>query len=138
MILGIDPGERRIGIAVADLETRLARPVEVIDSREVDPFQRIAVLVRELEATEIVVGRPVNLAGEEGPAVEAQQAFVSALRAAVDVNVEEYDERMTSVVADRALRDIGTRRDRRKELRDALAAQVMLQGYLDARNPQTR
>src|SRR5918999_45766 len=138
MILGVDPGERRIGGAVADLETRIARPVEVIDSRAVDPVLRIAVLVRDLGATEIVVGRPVNLAGEEGPAVETQRAFVDSLRRAVEVDVEEYDERLTSVVAERALREVGAGRARRKELRDAIAAQVMLQGYLDARNPRTR
>ncbi|MFN2525070.1 MAG: Holliday junction resolvase RuvX [Actinomycetota bacterium] len=132
MILGVDPGARRVGIAVADLETRLARPVEVIDSRTLDPIQRIAVLVSEFGATRVVVGRPLNLSGHAGPAVESLREFVAALRAAVAVDVTEYDERLTTVVAERSLRQGGARRARVKELRDAVAAQVMLQGYLDA------
>ncbi len=131
MILGVDPGERRVGVAVADLETRMARPLEVIDSQSVDPIQRIAALVADLGATGVVVGRPLNLAGDAGPAVESQRHFVASLRAVLPVPVEEHDERLTSVVAERALRQTGTRRARRKELRDAVAAQVMLQGYLD-------
>lgn len=131
MILGVDPGERRVGIAVADDETRFARPLEVIDVRAVDPIARIAALVRELGAGIVVVGRPVGLSGRAGPAVEAQTAFVDALRAALDVHVVEYDERLTSVVAEQGLRAAGGGPSARKRIRDAVAAQVMLQGYID-------
>ena len=132
MILGIDPGQRRIGIAEADEETRFARPVEVIDVELADPINRIAQLVREKAATLVVVGRPTGLSGTDGPAVDVQQSFVAELRNALEVEVREYDERLTTVIADQGLRAAGGKRGSRTALRDAVAAQVMLQGYLDS------
>lgn len=132
MILGIDPGTKRVGVAVADLETRFARPLEVIDAGRTDPVARIAEIVGETGATEIVVGRPVSLSGREGPAVEAQQEFVARLRVATEVPVSEYDERLTSVLAERAMRAGGVPAGARRVKRDAIAAQVMLQDYLDS------
>jgi putative holliday junction resolvase len=133
MILGVDPGGRRVGIAIADPAMGWARPLEVIDSQAVDPIARIAALVHENGADRIVVGRPLSLSGMEGPAIEAQRSFVDRLAAAVKVPVEEHDERLTTVIAERELRRAGAPATRRKELRDAVAAQVMLQGYLDSR-----
>lgn len=132
MILGIDPGERRIGVAAADLETRFARPVEVIDAREVDPVTRILAIADEMFAKKIVVGRPVGLTGRPGPAVVNQQALVLALRSSTDIDVVEYDERLTTVIADQALRASGKSAKASKNIRDAVAAQVMLQGYMDS------
>jgi len=131
MILGIDPGAKRVGVAVADTETRFARPLEVVDKGSVDAVARVTALVQELDVELVVVGRPVGLSGRAGPAVEAQQELVTALRAALDVEVVEHDERLTTVVAEQGLRAGGARRHSRDELRDAVAAQVMLQGYLD-------
>jgi putative Holliday junction resolvase len=131
MILGIDPGERRIGLAVADDETRFARPFEVIDRTQTDAIVRIGEVIRELGVTLVVVGRPVGLSGIEGPAMESQKTFLVALRAAIDVDVDVFDERLTTVVAERGLRAGGASAKRRKEMRDAVAAQVMLQGYMD-------
>ena len=132
MILGIDPGTKRTGVAVADEETGFARPVEVIDTERVDPFARIKELVSELAATKVVVGRPLNLAGLEGPAMEAHKSFVVRLRSEVEVPVDVYDERLTSVIAERALKDAGVSRNKEKSIKDAVAAQVMLQGYMVA------
>ncbi|MGH2750404.1 MAG: Holliday junction resolvase RuvX [Actinomycetota bacterium] len=132
MILGIDPGARRVGVAVADTETRFARPLEVIDRRKTDAVQRIVGLVKELDADFIVVGRPTGLSGRSGPAVEAQQEFVAALAEASPVEVRQYDERFTSVVAERGLRAAGVKARDLKSRRDAVAAQVILQGYLDS------
>lgn len=131
MILGLDPGEKRVGVAVADLETRFARPLEVIDASAVDLLARIRELVEERDVEKIVVGRPVGLSGEEGAAIEAQRKFVARLKNAVDVEVAEFDERLTTVVAERGLRAAGLDARGRKGLRDAVAAQVMLQDYLD-------
>lgn len=131
MFLGVDPGERRVGIAVADDETRFARAHEVIDTKAADPLDRIAALVTELEATTVVVGRPVNLAGAAGPAVVRQQGFVHALRERLSVDVVEHDERFTSVIADRALKEAGKSTKQARSFRDAVAAQVLLQDYLD-------
>jgi putative Holliday junction resolvase len=132
MILGIDPGARRIGVAAADVETRFARPVEVIDVEKTDAIGRIQQLVRKLDITEVVVGRPVALSGKAGAAVESQRELLARLRAALDVEVREHDERLTTVVAEQGLRGSGVPRRARKELRDAVAAQVMLQGYMDS------
>lgn len=133
MILGVDPGERRTGVAIADRETRWARPLEVIDVRKEDPVKRLAAIVAERAVDVVVVGRPLGLSGDEGPAVEAQQRFVSALRASLDVAVEEYDERLTTVAAERRLRESGVSAKKQKEMKDAVAAQLMLQDYMDSR-----
>lgn len=121
-----------MGVAVADLETRFARPVEVIDRKKTDAVERIIDIVREFDAHYVVVGKPTGLSGRAGPAVEVQQEFVNALTAASPVEVREYDERFTSVLADRGLRAAGVKAKDLRALRDAVAAQVMLQGYLDS------
>jgi putative holliday junction resolvase len=132
MILGIDYGTHRIGIAVADDETRFARPLEVVDVRNVDPAQRIAQLVDEMGVSLVVVGRPVGLSGTAGPAVESQTHFVDALRDRIDVRIVEHDERLTTVVAEQGMRAAQAGRAARRKRRDAVAAQLMLQGYLDS------
>ena len=132
MIIGVDPGERRVGLAVADMETRFARPLEVIDTKVADPVARIIELIAELDAHKIVVGRPTDLKGNAGPAVEKQQLLVGALTAACDIEIVEHDERMTSVIADRQLRQAGKSAKDARSIRDAVAAQVLLQDYLDS------
>ena len=132
-LLGIDPGRRRVGVAVADEETRFARPLEVIDANETDAVARIIELIRDLEVECVVVGRPVGLSGREGPAVGEQRRFLERLRASTDAEVIEHDERLSTVVAEQGLRAGGARAGARRQIRDAVAAQVILQGYLDAR-----
>ena len=132
MIIGIDPGSRRVGVAIADLETRFAHPLEVIDTTQADPTTRIAQLVAEHAADIVVVGRPTSLSGRPGPAVDVQQAFVEGLRAVLEVAVVEHDERLTTVLAEQGLRAGGASRKTRAAQRDAVAAQVMLQNYLDS------
>jgi putative holliday junction resolvase len=132
MIIGVDPGARRFGVAAADPETRLALPVEVIDATHSDPVDRIAELVEERHATAVVVGRPLTLSGEAGLAVEARNEFVASLRARLQIVVLEHDERLTTVAADRALRAAGLDARHQKEMRDAVAASVMLQSWLDS------
>ncbi|MQB00043.1 MAG: Holliday junction resolvase RuvX [Actinobacteria bacterium] len=132
MIIGIDPGAVRIGVAIADMETRFARPLEVIDVDAQDPVPRIALLVEEHSAERVVVGRPLHLSGETGSAVENSARLVDALREELTVPVEEWDERLTTVIAEQGLRAAGARAKGRRSVRDAVAAQVMLQSYLDA------
>ncbi|MDQ3981568.1 MAG: Holliday junction resolvase RuvX [Actinomycetota bacterium] len=133
MILGVDPGERRVGVAAADEETAFARPLEVIDRTTTDPVARIVVLAREHDVSLVVVGKPLSLSGAAERAVADTAPFVAELRAALPVEVVEHDERLTTVIAERSLRAGGADRAARARLRDAVAAQVMLQGYLDAR-----
>jgi putative Holliday junction resolvase len=134
LIIGIDPGSVRIGVAVADMETRFARPLEVIDVKTQDPVERIALLVTEHSAALVVVGRPVHLSGEPGAAVDDSARLIDDLRATLTIPVEEWDERLTTVIAEQGLRAGGAKKKGRRAVRDAIAAQVMLQGYLDA-NP---
>jgi putative Holliday junction resolvase len=135
LILGIDPGARRVGVAVGDETTRWAHALEVIDIATVDPVERILELARQRGASAIVVGRPLGLSGRAGPAVVSQRSFVDALRAGAGIPVEEFDERLTTVVAEKRLRSAGASATTRKRVRDAVAAQVMLQDYLDAKGP---
>lgn len=130
-ILGVDPGTKRIGLAIADLETRFAHALEVIDATS-NAVPTILQRARERGVVKIVVGKPVGLSGREGPAVERQNAFVEELRAATDIPVETFDERLTTVVAESALRAGGTTAKNRAGIRDAVAAQVLLQGFLDS------
>lgn len=131
-MLGIDPGERRVGVAIADLETRFARPLEVIDVKTTDAVVRIVEIVTEHDVDTIVIGRPVGLSGAAGAAVDRQQEFLAALRGACEVDIVEYDERLTTVMANQALRAAGRSTRDTKKIRDAVAAQILLQSYLDS------
>jgi putative Holliday junction resolvase len=136
-ILGVDLGSRRIGLALSDRSGTLASPLEVI-TRTGDPAQdRKAILAAaaEHEADIIVVGLPKSLSGKRGPAERAARDEVEALRAAAPehVTVDMYDERFTTVIAQRGLVESGMRRRERKQVVDKVAAAVMLQSYLEAR-----
>ncbi|MDQ4065506.1 MAG: Holliday junction resolvase RuvX [Actinomycetota bacterium] len=131
MIVGIDPGTKRVGVAIADDETRFARPLEVIDVTRTDPVTRISEIVSREDARLVIVGRPLSLRGEAGRAVAAQRDFIARLNEALPIPVVEHDERLTTVVADQGLRAAGGRSKARGGLRDAVAAQLLLQSYLD-------
>jgi putative Holliday junction resolvase len=134
-ILGVDLGSRRIGLALSDPSGTLASPLEVI-SRSGDPARdrtRILEAAAEHEADVIVVGLPKSLSGKKGPAERAALEEVEALRAAApeDVTIDMYDERFTTVIAQRGLVESGMRRRDRKQVVDKVAAAVMLQSYLE-------
>jgi putative Holliday junction resolvase len=136
-ILGVDLGSRRIGLALSDPSGTLASPLEVI-TRSGDPARdRKAILAAadENEAEIIVVGLPKSLSGKKGPAERAALDEIDALRAAAPehVAVDAYDERFTTVIAQRGLVESGMRRQDRKQVVDKVAAAVMLQSYLEAR-----
>jgi putative holliday junction resolvase len=133
LILGVDPGGRRFGIAIADPETRFARPLEVLDATIDDPVARIVELARENNVTLIVVGKPLTLSGREGNAVDAYRRFVASLEEA-GLPVEQFDERLTSIIAEQGLRGAGMTAREMKEKKDAVAAQVLLQDFLDSRS----
>ncbi|MDQ3878144.1 MAG: Holliday junction resolvase RuvX [Actinomycetota bacterium] len=130
-VLGIDVGARRIGVAIADLETTVAVPLEVIDTRSTDAVARLSELIEDNNVSTLVVGRPTMLSGDDGSAVAAARSFADAVAESSGVKVCEYDERMTTVLAERRLRDANVAPAKRKQMRDALAAQVILQSYLD-------
>lgn len=132
--LGIDLGERRIGVAVSDAEGRVATPITVIErsgSRNRD-HQRISELVAEYEAGVVVVGLPLSLDGSAGPAAQAAEQEVGELEAALAVPVFTHDERFTTAIAERALAESGLSGKARRQRVDMVAASVILQSWLDA------
>ncbi len=132
--LGLDVGERRIGVAISDPEGRLAVPLRVLERRGGDADARaVAELARREGAGRIVVGLPVSLDGSLGPQARQTQAFAERLRAATDAEVVLYDERFSTVEADRHLRKMGMREREMRSRRDAVAAAIVLQAYLDSR-----
>ena len=137
--LGLDLGSKRIGVAVSDRSGTIATPLTVITrgrSRRGD-HERIAALAREEEAEVVVVGLPRSLSGGAGPAARAATAEIAALASVVDVPVEPYDERFTTVTAERALTEGGMRGRARRQVVDKVAAAVILQSWLDARRSAT-
>jgi putative Holliday junction resolvase len=132
--LGIDLGERRIGIAVSS--GSVASPVETVQRSgdRARDHRRILELADEWETDVLVVGLPLSLDGSVGPAAVAVLAEVEELRAGTSIAVETYDERFTTVTAERQLRELGVPgRDRRRMI-DQVAAAVFLQAWLDGRS----
>lgn len=131
--LGIDVGSVRVGVALSDPDGLLATPLVTV-ARDVDggtDIATIAGLVAEHEAVAVVVGLPRTLAGHEGPAAEAARVFADTLTAAIAVPVLLSDERLTTVVATRQLRESGRRGRRQRAVVDQVAAVAILQGWLD-------
>lgn len=132
--VGLDLGSRRIGVALCDSGGRLATPYEVVQ-RSGDPardHREIARLVAEADAVRVVVGLPRALDGSVGIAAQGVLAEVEQLRAALGVPVHTWDERLTTVTADRSLREAGVAGTKRRKVIDQLAAAVILQAWLDA------
>ena len=132
--LGLDIGDVRIGVALSDPMGVIASPLTAIAIAKVaDPAQAVCDLAREHEAQHIVAGMPLTNKGEEGHQAEKVRVFLDKLRAMTDLPIETIDERYTSVIAERALRDMGGRRKKPKGAVDALAAQQILQTWLERR-----
>ncbi len=131
-VLGLDLGDVRIGVAISDERRRLAVPLGTVRAGAPQDLRAIAELVREQDVSLVVVGHPLSLSGERGEAARRAEAFAEALRAALPVPVELQDERLSTVEADRALREAGARGRRRRRAVDRSAATVILQAYLDA------
>ena len=133
--LGIDLGSKRIGVAVSDRSGTIATPLTVVQragSRAQD-HRRLAALVDEEEAERVVVGLPLSLSGELGPAAKGAIAEAEQLATVVTVPVETFDERLTTVTADRALMEFRMKAQARRRVIDKVAAAVMLQAWLDRR-----
>jgi putative Holliday junction resolvase len=129
-ILGVDFGLARIGVAVSDELGMLAHPVETIPTSR-DAAKRIAEIVREKEAERVVVGLPRHMNGTAGESAREALAFAEKLRRVVSCEVVTWDERLTTVAANRALRDGGQKTKNSRSFVDQVAAQMILQGYLD-------
>ena len=132
-ILALDPGTKRIGIAISDELKMIAQPLEFVPAEPyVDFLARLKEIIREKEVELILVGMPRNMDGSYGPAALKVREFVAALRDAVTVPIQTWDERLTSAQAQRFLIQGGVRRKERKEKVDKTAAAILLQSYLDS------
>jgi putative Holliday junction resolvase len=133
--LGIDPGSKRIGLAISDRSGTIASPLMVLErtrSRRHDDAE-IARIVRDEEVEIVVVGLPINMDGSRGASAEGAIADARRLATVVGVPVELHDERRTTVSADRSMRDAGLDGVERRQRVDKVAAAIMLQSWLDAR-----
>ncbi|MBD7967443.1 Holliday junction resolvase RuvX [Paenibacillus gallinarum] len=134
-ILGLDYGDRRIGVALSDAFGWTAQGLEVIERRRAgDEIVRITELVKMNEVSEIVVGLPKNMNGTVGPRGEICIEFAETLRETLDLPVHLWDERLSTVSAERTLVDADVSRKKRKKVVDKMAASLILQNYLDAKS----
>lgn len=129
-ILGVDFGRARIGIAVSDELGMLAHPVKTIPASR-DAAKQIAEVVREKNAERVVIGLPRHMNGSVGEAAGEALAFAAELRKVLPCEVVTWDERLTTIAANRALREGGRKTRDSKNIVDQVAAQMILQGYLD-------
>jgi putative Holliday junction resolvase len=130
--LGIDLGDARVGVAISDDLGMLAHPLETIAVKTSDVKKRILTLVAERGAQTIVVGMPRNMDGTYGPAATKAKEFIEALRSSTEIKVIAWDERLTTVSAQRSLHEAGKNTKKQRPIIDQVAAQIILQGWLDS------
>lgn len=134
-MMGLDYGDRRIGVAVSDDLGWTAQGVEVIDRlREGAELERIIKLVEQYAVEEIVVGLPKNMNGSIGPRGEICMTFAEELRTKLKLPVHLWDERLTTVSAQRTLIEADVSRKKRKGVVDKIAAVLILQNYMDSKS----
>jgi putative Holliday junction resolvase len=132
-IMGIDYGTARIGVALSDELQMLAHPAETITvAKSPDPLARIAALALEKNVERIVVGLPRHMNGSAGESAGKAREFADKLRAKVDCEVRTWDERLSTVAAHRSLREAGKSTRQTRGYVDQVAAQILLQSYLDS------
>jgi putative Holliday junction resolvase len=129
-ILGLDVGSKRIGVAISDELGMLASPIGMVERGKQDRAAFRALII-EWKPTLLVAGLPTGMSGREGPQAAETRTYADALAADLGLPLEYWDERLSTAVAERSLIESGVRREKRKERIDAMAAAVMLQGYLD-------
>jgi putative Holliday junction resolvase len=131
-VLGLDLGDVRIGVAISDPDRRIAVPMGTVRTGAPADLKAIAELVRGHDVTLVVVGLPLRLSGERGSAAAKAEGFADALRAVLPVPVVLHDERLSTVEAERALRETGASGRARRQVVDRSAATVILQAHLDS------
>lgn len=137
-IMGLDFGSKTVGVAVSDSLLVTAQGVEIIRRKEENKLRqtlaRIEELIVEYEVKEIVLGLPKNMNATEGVRAELTLEFRDKLERRTGLPVHMWDERLTTVAADRTMMEAGIRRENRKQYVDMIAAVLILQGYLDRRS----
>jgi putative holliday junction resolvase len=131
-LMGLDVGEKTIGVAVSDTTFTIATPVETIRRKKFTAdAERLRALIGERGAGGFVVGLPINMDGSEGPRAQSVRAFANNLLGKFDLPLAFWDERLSTAAVTRTMIDADLSRERRAELVDKLAAAYILQGFLD-------
>ena len=134
-IMGLDFGSKTVGVAISDALLITAQGVEIIRRKEENKLRqtlaRIEELIAQYEVEKIVLGKPKHMNGTEGVRVELTEEFKEKLERRTGLPVVFWDERLTTVAADKTMMEAGIRREHRKEYVDMIAATFILQGYLD-------
>ncbi|WP_438444254.1 Holliday junction resolvase RuvX [Gorillibacterium sp. sgz5001074] len=134
-LMGLDYGDRRIGVAFSDEMGWTAQGHSVLERRKPEEdMEKIRQLAAAEQVTEVVVGLPKNMNGTIGPRGEICIAFANTLRDILQVPVHLWDERLTTVAAERTLLEADVSRKKRKQVIDKMAAAIILQGYLDSKS----
>lgn len=133
-IMGLDLGDKRIGVALSDPLGWTAQGLEVFESKGAGEaaIRKIKELVRKHEVDKVIVGHPRNMDGSHGPRAEKARTFAGRLAKALNLTVELWDERLTTVAAEKLLIEADMSRSRRRQVIDKMAAVLILQNYLDA------
>jgi putative holliday junction resolvase len=130
-VLGLDLGDARIGVAISDPERTLAVPLGTVPTGAPQDLKAIQKLVTENDIAVVVVGHPISMSGAAGPRARQAEEFAGALRSFLAIRVELHDERLSTVEADRALREAGAGGRERRRAVDRSAAAIILQAWLD-------
>ncbi|MFY0619166.1 Holliday junction resolvase RuvX [Shimia sp.] len=134
-MMGLDLGTKTIGVAVSDGLRSVATPIETVKRKKFGlDAQRLIEIAKDRSICGIILGLPMNMDGSEGPRAQSTRAFARNLSALVDVPIGFWDERLSTVAAERALLEADTSRKRRSEVIDHVAASYILQGVLDRLN----
>lgn len=131
-IAGLDYGDKTIGVALSDLRRQVATPTEIIRrTKFTEDAARLMQIVAARQICGLILGLPLNMDGSRGPRVQSNEAFARNLTRLTDLPIAFWDERLSTVAAERALLEADASRKRRKEVIDAVAAGYILQGALD-------
>lgn len=131
-LMGLDLGTKTIGVAVSDGLRSVASPLETVKRKKfTQDAERLRVLIKERDIQAVILGLPRNMDGSEGPRCQSTRAFARNLLPVIDLPIGFWDERLSTVAAERALLEADTSRAKRAELIDNVAASYILQGALD-------
>ena len=134
-ILGIDLGKKRTGIAVSDINQKIASPLKVIENMKFNEILNILEkIVTERNICAIIVGDPINMDGSIGPKSQSSRSFIRNLSKELNIPILLWDERLTTVSAERSLLEADISRKKRQQIIDKIAASIILQNFLDYLN----
>ncbi|MEO2074561.1 MAG: Holliday junction resolvase RuvX [Bacillus sp. (in: firmicutes)] len=135
--MGLDVGSKTVGIALSDelgWTAQGLKTLKINEEREQFGFEEIGQLIREYQVDTVVIGLPKNMNGTIGPRGEASKQFANEIESRFDVQTVLWDERLTTMAAERVLLEADVSRKKRKKVIDKMAAVMILQGYLDSKN----